>query len=315
MKVVNPGGSGQIGMILCRDFVSLGWEVVVLGRSQPKKLAAPIRFVRRDGRSQGEWCHELEGSSVVINLAGRSVDCRYSDAHRKQIIDSRVESTQAITGAIAACSDPPPLLLQASTATVYSHRFDQANDDVTGQIGGHEPNVPDTWKFSINVAKAWEAAAMEIDFPHTRRVLMRSAMTMSPDEEGVFDTLLRLVRFGLGGTCGDGQQFMSWIHEADFIRSIHWLIENESLSGPINLSSPHPVSNAEFMRTLRQTWGQRIGLPANRWLLEIGSFLLRTESELILKSRRVTPARLLDSGFTFDYPEWSDAALELCDRW
>jgi uncharacterized protein len=138
---------------------------------------------------------------------------------------------------------------------------------------------------------------------------------MSADRRGVFDVLLGLVRWGLGGTSGDGRQFISWIHEQDFIRAIYWLIKRDDLEGPVNLSSPHPIANAEFMRMLRMAWGVRIGLPATRWMLEIGTFIMRTETELVLKSRRVIPARLLHSGFVFRFPSWADAAADLCRRW
>jgi NAD dependent epimerase/dehydratase family enzyme len=144
---------------------------------------------------------------------------------------------------------------------------------------------------------------------------LRSAMTMSVDRGGVLDVLLAMVRRGLGGTHGDGRQYVSWIHEQDFIRAVYWLIERSELEGPVNLTSPNPVPNAEFMRTLRHAWGTRFGWPATKWLLEIGAFFLRTETELILKSRRVVPGRLLQSGFTFQFPTWSDAAAELCRRW
>jgi NAD dependent epimerase/dehydratase family enzyme len=146
-------------------------------------------------------------------------------------------------------------------------------------------------------------------------VLMRSAMTMSPDRGGIFDVLLTLVRRGLGGTAGDGRQYISWIHDHDFIQAVNWLIDHQELSGPVNLAAPEPLPNAEFMRVLRQTWGQRIGLPATRWMLELGAFFLRTETELVLKSRRVVPGRLLQSGFTFRFPTWPEAAADLCRRW
>jgi NAD dependent epimerase/dehydratase family enzyme len=150
--------------------------------------------------------------------------------------------------------------------------------------------------------------------PRTRTVLLRSAMTMSPDRGGVFDTLLRLVRWGLGGASGDGRQYVSWIHDRDFVRAVYWLIDHD-LAGPVNLAAPHPLPNAEFMRALRDAWGIGFGLPAARWMLEVGAFALRTETELILKSRRVVPGRLLESGFTFHFRTWPDAAADLCRRW
>ena len=181
MKIILAGGSGQLGQILARHFSKRGDEIVVLSRQENllQKLSN-IRSVTWDAKTQGDWCGELDGADVVINLAGRSVDCRYHKANRRKIIDSRVESTKAIVDAIAASANPPKLLLQSSTATIYSHRYDAPNDDVTGIIGGDEPGVPETWRFSIGVAKAWEAAATSVDLPQTRLVLLRSAMVMSP---------------------------------------------------------------------------------------------------------------------------------------
>jgi uncharacterized protein (TIGR01777 family) len=216
--------------------------------------------------------------------------------------------------AIGAAIRPPRVWLQSSTATIYAHRFDAPNDEATGILGGFEDNVPDTWRFSIDVATSWERAAMEAVVPQTRRVLLRSAMIMSADRGGVFDTLLGLVRHGLGGQNGDGRQYVSWIHDQDFVRSIYWLIDHD-LEGPVNLAAPHPIPNAEFMQTLRAAWGIKIGLPSTRWMLEMGTFVLRTETELILKSRRVVPRRLLESGFMFQFPTWTEAAEDLCRRW
>ena len=229
-------------------------------------------------------------------------------------MDSRVDSTRAIGEAIEKATDPPRVWLQASTATIYSHRYDAPNDDVTGIIGGHEPDAPDTWNFSIDVATSWERVTNEAVTPKTRKVLMRSAMIMSPDGGGIFDTMLTMVRLGLGGTAAGGRQYISWIHDADFIRSIYWLIDHEELSGPVNLASPNPLPNKEFMRVVREAWGAPIGLPAAKWMLELGAFLMRSETELILKSRRVVPSRILDSGFEFEFPDWQDAAADLVKR-
>ncbi len=313
MKIVIPGGSGQVGTVLARHFVKKGHEVVVLSRTA--KDPALWRVRQWDARSVGEWAAELEGADVVIGLAGRSVNCRYHAANRRAIVDSRVDSTKALGLAIAQASTPPRQWLQMSTATIYAHRLDAPNDEATGILGGTEPGVPDTWRFSIEVATAWERAAMEqASLPRTRRILMRAAMVMSPDAGGVFDMLLRLVRLRLGGQAGDGRQYVSWIHEVDFLRSIEWLIEHEKINGPVNLCAPQPLPNAEFMRALRQAWGTRIGLPAARWMLEIGAFALRSETELILKSRRAIPGRLLEQGFAFQFPSWPEAARELCER-
>ena len=229
-------------------------------------------------------------------------------------MDSRLDSTRAVGEAISRATNPPKVWLQASTATIYAHRYDAPNDDVTGIIGGREPDAPDTWNFSIDVATSWERVTNEAQTPNTRKVLMRSAMIMSPDRGGIFDTLLTLVRLGLGGTAADGRQYISWLHDLDFIRSVYWLIEHEELSGPINLAAPNPLPNKEFMQVVRQAWGMPIGLPAAKWMLELGAVLMRSETELILKSRRVVPKRLTDSGFEFTLPTWEAAAADLCRR-
>ena len=311
MKVVIPGGTGQVGTVLARAFVAAGDEVVVLSR-QPGR--APWRVVRWDGESVGDWSVELEGADTVINLAGRSVNCRYNAANRKAIMTSRVASTRAVGEAIAGAARPPRTWLQMSTATIYAHRFDAPNDEATGILGGGEPDAPDTWRFSIDVARAWEAAADAVTTPHTRKVLLRAAMVMSPDRGGVFDTLVNLVRLGLGGRAASGRQYVSWIHDVDFVRAVRWLIEHEELSGPVNVASPEPVPNAEFMHALRKAWGMAVGLPATEWMLEIGAWAMRSETELLLKSRRVVPGRLTASGFSFLHPDWPGAARDLCDR-
>jgi hypothetical protein len=309
MKIVIPGGSGQVGTILARAFHGEGHEVVVLSR---KPSPAPWQSMAWDGVNLGEWVAELEGADVVINLAGRNVNCRYHARRRREILDSRVKSVRAVGAAIACVRRPPRVWLQASTATIYAHRYDAANDEASGILGGDEPEAPDTWRFSIEVAQAWERAFDEAITPGTRKVKLRSAMTMSPDPGGIFATLLGLVRCGLGGPVGDGRQYVSWIHEEDFIRAIHWFISHEKIDGVVNLAAPHPLPYVEFMRVLRQAAGVPMGLPATKWMLEIGCWLLRTESELVLKSRRVVPGRLLENGFEFRYPEWLEAARQLC---
>lgn len=313
MKIVIPGGSGQVGTILARAFHADEHEVVILSRKNSNEF--PWRTVVWDAKNAGEWERELDDAEVVINLAGRVVNCRYNAKNRRQIMDSRVESTRAVGAAIAKAKNPPRVWLQASTATIYAHRFDAPNDELTGIVGGFEADAPDTWNFSIEVAQNWEAAANEFDLPKTRLVLMRSAMTMSPDRDGIFDVMLGLVRKGLGGTAGDGRQYISWIHDADFVRAVRWLMTREDLAGAVNIASPHPLPNEEFMRIFRKAWGTKIGLPANELMLEIGALFMRTETELILKSRRVVPTRLLESRFEFEFPTWDEAAADLCRRW
>ena len=314
MKIVLPGGSGQVGQVLARAFLKDGHDVVILTRQSAAKGTG--RSVFWDGRTLGDWTKEFETADVVINLAGKSVNCRYTPKNREEITRSRVDSTKVVGQAIARAECPPRLWLQAATATIYSHRYDGANDEASGILSGHEENVPETWRFSIDVANAWERVFHEAPpSRRTRNVLLRSAVIMSPDRGGIFDVLLGLVRHGLGGRVGDGRQFMSWIHDTDFIQAIYWLITHEKLEGAVNLASPNPLPNAEFMRVFREAWGTRVGLPASKWMLEIATFFMRTETELILKSRRVVPGRLLQDGFEFKFAEWLEAARDLCRRW
>src|SRR3954470_19705377 len=312
MKLVIPGGSGQVGTLLARTFQQDGHEVVVLSRSA---ATTPWRTVRWDAATLGSWADELDGADAGINLAGRNVNCRYNPANRRDIKESRINSTRIVADAIARAKRPPPVWLQSSTATIYAHRFDAPNDEATGILGGTEPRVPDTWRFSIDVAKGWERALDEAPAPQTRKVKMRAAMVMSPDRGGIFDTLLGLVRRGLGGRAGDGRQYVSWIHHVDFVRSVRWLIDHDAIDGAVNLAAPNPLPYADFLRALREAWGIPFGLPATKWMLEIGARLLGTETELVLKSRRVVPGRLLQEGFTFDFPAWPEAARDLCAAW
>ena len=312
MRIIMPGGSGQVGRILARHFHAEGHSVTVLSRSpQP----TPWRVAAWDGTAPGAWAKELEQSDVCINLAGRSVDCRYNAENRRAIYESRIRSTLLLNRVMASLDRPPRLWVNASTATIYRHALDRAMDEANGELGGNEPGAPDTWNFSIEVAKGWEEAFFSTPTPHTRKIAIRSAMTFSPDRGGVFDVLLGLVRRGLGGRQGPGTQFVSWIHEADFVRAMELLIAREDLSGRVNLASPHPLPNSDFMRGLRDAWGISVGLPIPEWLIETGALVLGTESELILKSRRVVPGRLLAAGFQFLFPEWPAAARELVARW
>ncbi|MGQ4363002.1 TIGR01777 family oxidoreductase [Streptomyces sp. SAS_272] len=309
MKIVLPGGTGQVGTVLRRALTAAGHRVVVLSRRP-----AGRDEIAWDGRTLGPWAEEIDGSDVVVNLAGRSVSCRYTPANLEAMMSSRVESTRIVGEAISASARPPRLWLQMSTATVYAHRFDAANDEATGPIGGSEPDVPDYWGYSVDIATAWEGEQEKARTPHTRKVALRSAMVMSPDRGGVFDVLLRLARLGLGGPVAGGAQYVSWIHDRDFVRAVQFLVARDDLSGPVNLAAPAPLPQRAFMRALRSAWGVRVGLPATRWMAELGAFALRSDTELLLKSRRVVPGRLLDAGFAFDHPQWPQAAADLVSR-
>jgi uncharacterized protein (TIGR01777 family) len=297
MKIVLAGGTGPIGGILRRAFAQD--EVIVLARSSG---------VRWDGRTLGSWAGALEGADALINLAGRSVDCRYTAENRRQIMDSRLESTAVLREAILRAAVPPRVWLQSSTATIYADTYGPPNaeDGVLGAEG-----MPDTWRFSYDVARRWEEAAAGTP---VRTVLLRSAMVMSPDRGGVFDTLRTLVRRGLGGPAAGGRQFVSWIHDVDFAAAIRLLIEREELAGPVNLAAPNPLPYRDFMAALRRAEGVPFGLPAAKWMLELGAWAMRTETELVLKSRRVVPGVLTRADFAFSFPEWPAAARDLVAR-
>jgi uncharacterized protein (TIGR01777 family) len=317
VKVVIPGGTGAVGCVLARALAAGGHEAVILSRNADGRNASGggARTVPWDARTVGAWARELDGADAVVNLAGRSVSCRYTRENLAAMLSSRVESTRAVGLAIAEAARPPRVWLQMSTATIYAHRFDAPNDEATGRIGGDEPDAPAYWRTSIDIARAWEQAQSDARTPHTRKLALRTAMVMSPDRGSVLDVLLGLVRRGLGGPIAGGHQFMSWIHERDFARAVSFLIAREDLDGAVNLAAPSPLPQRAFMAALREAQGTRFGLPAAKWMVGIGAFFLRTDPELVLKSRRVTPGRLLEAGFAFDFPEWPDAARDLVAAW
>lgn len=303
MKIVIPGGSGHLGTFLRRALA--GHDVVVLSRRGGDGW---------DGRTLGPWAAELDGADAVVNLAGRSVSCRYTPANLREMMDSRVESTRVVGEAIARAAMPPRVWLQMSTATIYAHRLDAPNDEPTGVLGGAEPGVPGYWSYSVEIAKAWEAAQRAAATPHTRKVALRTAMVMSPGRGGVFHVLRRLTRLGLGGPVAGGAQYVSWIHDEDFVRAVTFLLDRDDLSGPVNLAAPNPVPHRELMRALRRACHVPVGLPATAGMAELGALALRSDTELLLKSRRVVPTRLLGAGFAFRHPSWPEAAEELANR-
>lgn len=305
-RLVIAGGSGFLGQALATHFLQADWDPVILTRSlgQTGLAGRPIGW---DAQTLGAWVTELEGAVAVINLTGKSVNCRYHAQNRKEILDSRVNSTRILGEAIQRCAQPPPVWLNASTATVYRHTFGEPWDE-TGET---ESTTEAKDRFSVEVAWAWEKALNDAVTPHTRKVALRMAMVLGLGRNSVFPVLRRLTRLGLGGRMGNGRQFVSWIHEADFCRAIEWLISHDDFQGPVNLVAPNPISNSEMMKTLRQVVGVPFGLPATEWMLEVGAFVLRTETELLLKRRRVIPGRLLKSGFHFRFPVMREAFAEL----
>jgi uncharacterized protein (TIGR01777 family) len=317
LRIVLPGGSGQVGQMLARHFQERGHHVTVLTRGP---YTAPWQTVHWDSAHRGPWTETLEGADVCINLAGRSINCRLNTDNRQQIYDSRIGTTRLLNQVIAGLADPPRVWLNASAASIYRHSLDKAMDEATGELGGNElisarQKAPESWNFINRVVRDWETAFFETLTPRTRKVALRSAVVLSPTPGNAFATLLNLVRLGLGGTQGNGRQFVSWIHETDYARAVEFLIDHEELAGPVNMTAPNPLPNREFMAALREAWGMPNGLPAPALLIEMGAFLLRTESELVLKSRSMIPGRLLDAGFEFEFPEWPGAAEDLVRQW
>ncbi len=305
-RIVLAGGTGFLGQLLARWFEP-GFDVVVLTR-HPAKYTGPGRAVGWDGRSLGTWREEVDGATAVINLAGRSVNCRNHARNRATMMSSRIESTRILGQAIAHCRVQPRVWLNSSTATIYKHSFDHPMDEATGEIAG-TPEVKD--EFSIEIAEAWEREFSTACTPRTRKIALRTAMVFSNTPGTVYRVLRRLVRLGLGGAMGGGRQYVSWLHEADFCRAVEWLIERDDFSGPVNLAAPRPLTNRAMMHVIRHACHIPFGLPATRGILEIGAYFLRTETELILKSRRVVPRRLLDAGFKFRFETLAQAVADL----
>ncbi|MGI4867060.1 MAG: TIGR01777 family oxidoreductase [Janthinobacterium lividum] len=295
-KLVLIGGNGFLGRHLASHFQAIGYQVVSISRTGPDD-------VRWDARTLGPWTQQLEGADLLINLAGRSVDCRYNAANRREILASRTESTRVLGAAVAACTQPPKVWLNASTATIYADTQGNApaNMEAAGVIGEG---------FSVDIATSWEAAFDACPAPATRKVALRTAIVLGADG-GAFPVMARLARLGLCTPQGSGQQWVSWLHIRDFCRAVEFLAAADELSGPVNICAPHPLQNRDFNALLCQHLRPPQRLPQPRWLLEIGAFVLRTETELILKSRKVYPGRLLAAGFRFEYAMCAAAVTEL----
>jgi NAD dependent epimerase/dehydratase family enzyme len=316
---------------------------------------APWQTVHWDGEQTGSWTDCLEGADVCINLAGRSVNCRYDAANRQSIYESRIHSTQLLGRVIAGLIQPPRVWMNASAATIYRRAVDEDGvdlplneacaldgDDAQGEISEEQPSgakartgivalsarlksCPDTssgyerWAerrgFSARVARDWEAEFFAAETPKTRKLALRSAVVLGPEPGSAFAVLSNLVRLSLGGKQGNGRQFVCWIHEADYARAVEFLIEHEELQGPINMATPNPLINREFMAALRWAWDVPNGVPAPTLAIKLGALLMRTEPELVLQSCRAVPGRLLEAGFEFEFPEWAEAAEDLVRQW
>ncbi len=310
-RIVLAGGSGFLGQLLAGYLQKRDWQPVVLARSPSP--TAKFKEFDWDARTIGDWAKVLDGAEAVVNLAGRSVNCRYTAENRRAIMDSRVDSTRVLGEAIASCSQPPRMWLNSSTATIYRHTFGPPHDEASTDFA---TTAEAKDKLSVEVARAWEQTFNDVpSSSHTRKVALRTTLVFGTPKGGVFRILRRLARTGLGGRMGNGRQYVSWIHDEDFCRAVEWILDHSDLNGPINIAAPHALTNAEMMETFRRVCGGApFGLPATEWMLELGAFVLRTETELLLKSRRVVPGKLLASGFQFRFPGMENALRDLEQR-
>ena len=305
-KIVIAGGSGYLGRFAAAAFLEQGYEVITLARGKFRGLKEGEKYELWDAKSTGPWEQALANADVLLNLAGRTVNCRYTPKNRQEILSSRVLSTVALGEAIARlpAAQRPKVWLNASTATIYRHAVDRAQDEETGDIGKG---------FSVEIAKAWEAAFLKYKNLGPRMVALRMAMVFGKGTGGVYEAYRNIVRMGLGGRAGSGDQYVSWLHSADYVGMLLWTVENPRIEGAMNLSSPEPRPNKEFMRALRRSQNASFALPAPEWMLEVGAIFLRTETELLLKSRRVIPQRLLASGYRMKYPKLEAALQDLAN--
>jgi uncharacterized protein (TIGR01777 family) len=287
-KIVITGGNGFLGRALTSHFSKNTDEVIVVSR-KPVPTTSKIKWQKWDGANPGDWSKSFEGADAVINLAGKNVDCRYTENNKREIINSRLKSTKAVGEAIQNCANPPSVWLNASSATIYVNSFDKLMTESNGEIGDD---------FSMTVCKKWEEEFNSFETLPIRRIASRTSIVLGWDGAAL-PALKSLVKFGLGGQQGDGKQFCSWIHIEDFCRAVEWLLQNEKATGPYNVTAPVPLPNKDFMKVLSEKLHMPFGLPSPKWLLELGAFIIRTETELVLKSRKVYPKRLLDEGFIF----------------
>lgn len=297
--IVIAGANGFTGKYLSEFYLNKGWVVKALARRK-EGLAEGVEFYQWDGVNLGEWGKELEGAEAVVNLAGRTVNCRYNDENKRQIIESRVNCTKVIGEAIAQVGAElaPKVWLNASTATIYRNADDCYQTESEGELGEG---------FSVDVAKAWEKAMTDVELaPSVRKIRLRISLVMADEPGTVLEVFRGLARKFLGGKMGSGKQMVSWMHIDDFCRSIDWMIENPKAEGAYNLAAPEALTNAELMKLVRKDVGAPFGLPAMEWMLEIGAFFMRTETELIVKSRWVYPERLLEEGFEFEKVKFED---------
>lgn len=303
--IVIFGANGFLGRYLTRHFARNGKEVVAIARSRDG-WSGDGMFLEWDGKNIGPWALALEGAEAVINLAGRSVNCRYTEKNRREILESRVDATKVIGEAVRACGTPPKVWLNASTATWYRHAEDNPQNDWLGEPGEG---------FSCDVAQAWEDAFFGANVSaHTRKVALRIGMVLANEPETVYDVLRKLASRGLGGAMGCGNQRISWIHMEDLLRAVDFILQDPFLDGAVNVTAPEFPTNREWMQRFREVVGMPLGLPVAKWMLKIGAFMMGTETELVTKSRWVDSVRLRDAGFRWRWTRVVDAVADLKAR-
>jgi len=298
-KIVIAGGNGYIGKVLSQHFGQYSNEIVILSRKE-KEQTGNIRTILWDGKNIRDWVVELEHSDLLINLCGKNVNCRYTRKNQQEIIDSRIVPTKLLGSAVQTLENPPKLWINVTSSTIYRHAEDRPQTEQNGEIG---------YGFSIDVCKAWESTFFEQQTPATRKVALRMAIVLGRTD-GAFPRLLNLAKFGLGGQQGDGEQYVSWVHEQDVALSVEWLL-NHDITGIVNCAAPNAVKNRDLMACIRKSYGAPFGLPSSAWLLEIGARIIGTETELILKSRWVEPENLVNSGFKFQYNKIEEAVHDI----
>lgn len=296
LKIVIAGGTGFLGKCIINNYIETPTEFVILTRGE-SRTQKQIQYVHWDGKNAGPWTAFLEGANAVINLNVKSVDCRYTEKNKRLIYSTRLDSTAAIGKAIQECTNPPELWINASSATIYRHSVDKEMDEYTGELGSG---------FSVDVCQKWEQTFNSIQTPGTRKVLIRTGIVLG-ENGGALQPLIRLVKVGFGGNMGNGNQYFSWLHEDDFVKIIDYIMTHPEMKGVYNLTAPAPVPNHHVMKVLRSSLEMPFGLPLPKWLLEFGALLINTETELVLKSRRVIPRRLLEDGYLFKFDRIEDA--------
>jgi uncharacterized protein (TIGR01777 family) len=300
-KIIIAGGTGFLGTSLANHYSKQDTQIIILTRGK-SKIKGGIQYENWDGKTIGSWIKVIDNSDVVINLNGKSVDCRYTKKNKSLIYSTRLESTNILGQAILQFNTPPKLWINSASATIYRHSVDKEMDEYAGEFGEG---------FSIDVCQKWEAAFNQFELNNTRKVILRTGIVLGKSG-GPMKPLKMLAKLGFGGKQGSGEQYVSWLHEDDFVNIIDFIASNQDINGAYNITAPTPLPNSDFMKAIRHALKIRVGISMPRWLLELGAIIIGTETELILKSRRVVPTKLLEAGYHFKFKEINKALFNLC---